>query len=191
MITTALIFVAFHAWPVSLGQINDKLIENWHILSLLAFFVGIFPNTIIQWVTIRVRKILKLSGSDSLPLLEVQGIDSALLHILNDEGIWSVVDLATRDSEALAVDIHMDSQTVENWQRQAKLLVELHDKETVEHFRKLGINDWSDFVILENIEIEDITLDDLVNPPPNSGQVSHVLIHILKDKMARTRMENL
>lgn len=183
MIATALIFVAAQVWPESFSQNESNLLDNWHMLMLVAFFAGVFPDSIIRWVTTRIRKWLKLGGSEFLPLTEIQGIDPELVTFLNDEGIWSVVDLATCDQEALAANIHMDRETIEIWQKQARLLAELGDKETVEHFRKLGINDWCDLTILEDISIEKIKLDDLLNAPSDSSKVSPVLIRVLKKKM--------
>ena len=65
---------------------------------------------------------------------------------LYEEGVWSLTDLAARDPASLAENIHVDENLVRNWNKQAKLLIQLGDRKTIEQFRRLGFNDWDDFV---------------------------------------------
>lgn len=182
MFAAALIFAAFHAWPYSFGSMEDNLVENWHILSILAFFAGVFPNSVIYWVNLQTRKILKIGGRDNLPLTEIQGIDAALVHILNDEGIWTVTDLAYRSAKSLAADIQIDTETVRNWQNQAKLLAQLKNKRTIKHFGSLGIHSWDDLIILRDMDIPKAAPEDLLNPPNKDEPVPPALLYLLQQK---------
>jgi hypothetical protein len=186
LIAVALFFLAVLVWPEVLGQGGSDPMSKRHLLMLFAFFAGVFPTTITHWVTERLRALLELRVRKPLPLTEILGVDADLVKFLNDEGVWSVVDLAARNPGALAASIHVDTAIVENWQRQAQLLDELGDIEIIKHFRQLGINDWGDLAILRDLEVGNLELDDFTSPPDESGGISPVLIRVLKEK-ARDR----
>jgi len=132
MIAAALIFVAFQVWPGQFNQSASSILNRWQILVLLAFLAGIFPDIIIHWVTARVRAWLKIGGRKFIPLTEIQGIDLGYTTLLNDEGIWSVYDLATCNPESLAGKLHMESDTTRYWKQQARLLTSMGEAQTVD-----------------------------------------------------------
>ena len=187
IIATAAFYIAFQVWPELFTQSNSDLINKKYLLMLFALFAGMFPKTIIDWITRRLRKYLDMGGQISLPLSEVQGIDSEMTTFLYEEGIWSLTDIATRDPALLAESIHVDDKLVSNWNKQAKLLIELGDRKTIEYFRKLGINDWDDLAVLSDTDVV-IGLDDLIKLPDESNEISPVLIKVLKQKFKNSEV---
>jgi len=161
--------------------------DSRYLLMLFAFLAGLFPVTITRWITGWLRSFLELDGRQSLPLTEINGIDPETATYLNDEGIWTIVELEAGEPAVLAARLHLDPELVTYWQSQASLLVELGDADTVKHFRRLGINEWSDLAILDQITVDDLTIHDLLQAPKAKG-ISPVLIQVLKAK-ARNMQE--
>lgn len=181
MIASALFFLAVLAWPETLGQAEIDPVAKRHLLVLFAFFAGMFPSTIIQWIERKLRVQLNLGGVMQFQLTEIQGLDPDLATFLYEEGVWSINDLASRNPDELAESIHLDRDLIMDWQKQARLIKELGDKNLVERFRRLGINDWDDLAVLSGINVK-TKLSDLTKTADTSQEISPLLIKILKQK---------
>ena len=189
MIASAIFFIAAQAWPEVLGQENSDPIARRNLLLLFAFFSGMFPYAIFHWVTRQLREKLNLGGKASLSLVEIQGIEPEIESFLYEEGIWSINDLASRKPRLLAKNIHLSEGLVTHWRDQARLITELGERELVERFRKLGINDWNNLEVLSGVDTN-IELDHLTKAPGEPNEISPVLISVLKLKYEASKAKN-
>lgn len=190
MVAAALIFLAVSAWPgITEAQMSDLTMspEPGALLLLLAFFAGMFPQTIIQWIVYRVRNVLRLRHDNEIAITEIIGISDEMAVFLHDEGIWSLVDLARRDPDRLAARIHIDNDVVREWQCQAQLLLELGSPELIDKFHKLGINDFDDLAALSLPDDQTLTVDDF--NPTETDKISIVTLRVLAAKAAAIRGE--
>jgi hypothetical protein len=183
---SAALYLAFQAWPEVLTISNSNLFDKRHLLMLFSFFAGMYPRTILNWIIRELRQILDLRGRKPLPLTEIQGIDLEMATFLYEEGVWSLTDLATRDPASLAENIHVDEKLVSNWNKQAKLFIQLGDRKTIDQFRRLGFNDWDDLAVLSDTDVI-LNLDDFIKLPDASNEMSPVIVKVLKQKFNNSK----
>jgi hypothetical protein len=181
MVATLLLYIFVQAWPEFVGQTNVDPLEKSHMVVLFAFLAGMFPWETIQRIAGRLRSMLGLGGRLQLPLTEIQGIDSTVAVFLNEEGVWSVADLAARSPVDVAQSTHLDPRVVGKWHNQARLYVQLGDLQVIRRLRRLGINEWDDLAFLEDVEIE-VRPDELTRFVSEGRQLSTVLFKVLQKK---------
>jgi len=118
-------------------------------LALLsAFLVGMFPLQILSPVLDSTRARLGMDVSKGLPLTLINGVDSTLESLLQEENIDSVQILATTSIDDMHKRTAIPKAALHNWQRQALLFNVLGTEELIHRFARIGINDFDDLAIL-------------------------------------------
>ena len=116
------------------------------ISAIVAFSLGYFPALAITWFNKLAFAGLGVTKrhNNEKPLSLIEGISQFHESRLRDNGIDNVQNLATADIRALLLNTTFSAQEVIDWIDQAILLVYL-DKESITHFRDVGIRALSDF----------------------------------------------
>jgi tetratricopeptide (TPR) repeat protein len=107
--------------------------------AVLAFFIGIFPKSGIQWLQNLARNSINTLPAEvnALPVRNLQGISSLHEARLEEMGIDDVQNLATVDIRKLLLITRFDTQEIINWIDQAILYAKVGNK--YERFRDQGI----------------------------------------------------
>ncbi len=167
MFAVVLVYLLFKATPEFFGLNTDEVTpQTASILLLLGFFAGMLPMNTIQIVVRRIGAWIGAGQDHELSVTLIQGIDAQMAMFLNEEGVWSLVDLAQRDSEKLAARIHVDSEVIEHWKNQARLLLLLGTQENIEHFRKLGITSIEHLCALHDVDLSELKAQDFLYAMP-------------------------
>lgn len=180
MFASALLYLLFKATPEFFGLNTAEVTpQTASMLLLLGFFAGMLPMNTIQIVVRRIGAWIGAGQDYELPVTLIQGINAQMAMFLNEEGIWSLVDLAQRDPEKLSARVHVDSEVIVHWKEQALLLLMLGTQENIEHFRKLGITSLAHLKALRDVDLSDLKAQDFCTPP-TEGQPSLALLAVLK-----------
>jgi hypothetical protein len=121
------------------------------LLMIAAFFIGMFPQRGIKWLSSRVSFLLveKHPTVRMLPLEMIEGITAHDKQRLEELGIDTCYDLATADFIPLILKSPYSSRELIDWMLQAKLCVRFGD--SVSELREHGIRIITE---LENLDDE-------------------------------------
>lgn len=112
--------------------------------AILAFLIGIFPKSGIEWFQRLARSILSTPEEvNALPVRNIQGISTWHEARLVEMGIDDVQNLATVDIRRILLSTRFDIQEVINWIDQAILYTKVRDK--YPRFKDLGISTFHEF----------------------------------------------
>lgn len=142
LLAAFLLWLAVQAFPEAL-----TIKDSPHLVLLISFAAGAAAEEFFGFVFQRICKALGMNDGSSLSLEAIQGIEPTLAAYLQDEGIDSIQMIATTDTKALADSIHMNRSTIEDWQKQARLLRSLASPELATRFHLLGIHDLQDLAM--------------------------------------------
>lgn len=96
-------------------------------LLALAFFAGLVPNTVLQFLSESTRRVFKLRGGsrvvDPQPLTMLQGIDLYDRARLEQEGVTTLAGLVYADLMDLMIQTRIPTARLVDWLDQAVLLV--------------------------------------------------------------------
>jgi hypothetical protein len=98
---------------------------NMATVSIVAFFIGFFPEQGLNWITATAQKVLKQQGgiAKETRLSEIEGLSIWHQGRLRQEGIENVQNLATADVLALVIGTPFPVTQIVDWVDQAILLV--------------------------------------------------------------------
>ncbi len=113
---------------------------NMATVSIIAFFIGFFPEQGINWITATAQKWLKQQGgvSKETRLSEIEGLSMWHQGRLKQEGLDNVQNLATADVPALIVGTPFTINQIIDWVDQAILLIHTNG-EQFENLEKAGV----------------------------------------------------
>jgi len=115
---------------------------------LAAFLVGMFPLQVVTPVLESTRARLGMDVAKGLPITLINGIDSTLESLLQEENIDSVQILATTQVEELHKRTAIPKAALADWRSQARLFNALGTEVLIHRFARIGINDIDDLGIL-------------------------------------------
>ncbi|MCB9451550.1 MAG: hypothetical protein H6672_08925 [Anaerolineaceae bacterium] len=118
------------------------------LVLLTAFVIGLFPMQILAPVVGEVRQRLGMQVTTQLPITMINGIDSTLESLLQEENIDSVQLLATTNVDIIHKRTRIPVRALLNWQRQARLFNVLGTQTLIDRFARIGINDFDDLGVL-------------------------------------------
>lgn len=118
------------------------------VTLLAAFLVGMFPLQVVTPVLESTRARLGMDVAKGLPITLINGIDSTLESLLQEENIDSVQILATTQVEELHKRTAIPKAALADWRSQARLFNALGTEVLIHRFARIGINDIDDLGIL-------------------------------------------
>lgn len=126
----ALIGLAVGASNRALGLPFDSSMTSVYVVC---FFVGLFPETGINWIKHTANKILQQAdtSADQLSLSNIDGISLWHEGRLDQEGIENVQNLASANLLALVANTPFDVGQVVDWVDQAVLLINVTSDQVV------------------------------------------------------------
>jgi tetratricopeptide (TPR) repeat protein len=124
--------------PPTTGKTEPTNPPTWWA-AVLAFFIGIFPKSGIQWLQNLARNSINTLPAEvnALPVRNLQGISSLHEARLEEMGIDDVQNLAFVDIRKLLLITRFDTQEIINWIDQAILYTKVGNK--YDRFREQGI----------------------------------------------------
>lgn len=157
-ISTRIITVVILVWAFSLlkdggaaetgAELSGQL--DGYRLSLLSFFIGMFPQTGIIFFEQLGNRLLHLGQpsrvQEEYPLGEIEGITVWDENRLVDEGIETKQHLATADIVDLLLNTPFPAERLVDWIDQAML--HLHVRDKIEEYRSRGIRTATDILDL-------------------------------------------
>lgn len=137
------IVVPINEEALSLAR-GDVPIPAWMII--VAFVVGVFPETGIRWLVMQANRILNppTNQADELPLRNMLGISTWHETRLAVMGIDDAQNLATVDIPKLLLTTQYDTQQVANWIDQAILYVKVGNR--IGRFREAKITTFHEYL---------------------------------------------
>ncbi len=114
--------------------------NNLTSVYVVCFFVGLFPETGINWIKRTADKILQQaeSNADGLPLSNIDGISLWREGRLDQEGIENVQNLASANLLTLVANTPFDVGQVVDWVDQAVLLMHI-GPDQADALKKVGL----------------------------------------------------
>ena len=115
-------------------------------MLLVAFAVGIFPNSGVRWLTAQANRVMNRSNErdSELAVRHLLGVSQWHEARLSMMGIDDAQNLATADLPRMLLTTQFDTQQVANWIDQAILYVKVGDK--IERFREAKIATFSELL---------------------------------------------
>ncbi|MFT6102157.1 MAG: hypothetical protein ACJATV_000891 [Granulosicoccus sp.] len=146
-VSTRLVFSSFliliysHFTHVGMGQLSTTL-------PVVAFFAGIFPERLLNWLQDTVGDIFskKTHMAHTLPLEMIEGVSSFHKARLSELGIDNVQNLAHASLVEIIVKTPFSPRVIVDWMAQARLCLEF--KEQVNCIRLAGVRSILDFLEL-------------------------------------------
>ena len=134
---------------------------NMVTVSIVAFFIGFFPEQGINWITATAQKTLGQRGgiAKETRLSEIEGLSIWHQGRLRQEGIENVQNLATADVPALVIGTPFTVNQIVDWVDQAILLA-YASQEQFEALEKAGLLRASDVLTAAG---DDKGLDELAD----------------------------
>lgn len=133
---------------------------NMATVSIVAFFIGFFPEQGLNWIAATAKKALGQQGgiAKETRLSEIEGLSIWHQGRLKQEGIENVQNLATADVPALVVGTPFPVTQIVDWVDQAILLV-YASQEQFEALEKAGLLRASDVLTTtsDNEGLNDLT----------------------------------
>lgn len=144
--------------PDGQGQEILPLTSNG-LLMIAAFFIGMFPQRGIKWLSSRVSFFLveKHPSVRELPLEMIEGVSAHDKQRLEELGIDTCYDLATADFIPLILKSPYGSRELIDWLLQAKLCVRFGD--AVSELREFGIRTITDLEGADDKYLEQLAKD--------------------------------
>jgi hypothetical protein len=136
---------------MGLGVFNQSMgfDKNLMIVSLVAFFIGFFPERGLFWIVNVAQRVLGQTGkiSNETPLHKLEGMSIWVQGRLKQENIENVQSLATVDIPELVVNAPFSVTQIIDWIDQAILII--HANDMYKHLEAVGIRSASDLVTVE------------------------------------------
>lgn len=143
-VATRLVFSSFLILIYShFAHADDMAIQE--SLPLIAFFTGIFPERLLNWLKDHSGNIFAANSkmAHDLPLDMIEGMDSFHKARLSELGVDNVQNLAHASLVELIIKTPFAPRVIVDWMAQAKLCQEF--KENVNDIRKAGVRTILDF----------------------------------------------
>lgn len=164
-IISFVIYNAYAALTGGGGDSSEGITAN--IWPAIAFFIGIFPQRGLRWLTDR-ASVLSPDKDPSVrnaPLDMIEGIETHDVLRLEELGIDTCYDLATADFVPLVLKTPYSARQLMDWILQAKLCVYFGD--AVKDLRRNGIR--------TVVDLEHLTEEDIETLPAETSVTKHAL----------------
>jgi len=160
-------FVIYNGYAALTGGSDSKEGITANIWPAIAFFIGIFPQRGLRWLTDRVSFLSpdKDPSVRNAPLDMIEGIETHDMLRLEELGIDTCYDLATADFVPLFLKTPYSARQLMDWILQAKLCV--HFGDAVKDLRRNGIR--------TIIDLEHLTQDDIETLPSETSVTKNAL----------------
>jgi hypothetical protein len=121
-VVSSIVGVGLGAFSQSAGVSFDV---NLATVSIVAFFIGFFPERGLAWVIMTAQQALKQQGrvTNEMTLSEIEGLSIWQQSRLQQDGIENVQNLATADIPALVITTPFSLSQIVDWVDQAILMV--------------------------------------------------------------------
>lgn len=121
-VVSSIVGVGLGAFSQAAGASFDV---NLATVSVVAFFIGFFPERGLAWITVTAQQALKQQGkvSSEMTLSEIEGLSIWQQSRLQQDGIENVQNLATVDIPTLVITTPFSLSQIVDWVDQAILLV--------------------------------------------------------------------
>ncbi len=146
-ITARVLIVVLLASLVEVTQVAD----NAGVLAL-AFFAGVVPDTVLQWLWEKLRKIGDFAAADDegivdrQPLTDLDGIDIYDRARLTEEGVTNVESMAHGDLVDLMLQTRIPPGRLVDWVDQAVLRVQIDDDTLIAQLHSAGVRTATDLL---------------------------------------------
>ncbi len=146
-ITARVLIVVLLASLIEVTAVAD----NAMILAL-AFFAGVVPDTVLQWLWEKVRKIGDFAAADDegivdrQPLTDLDGIDIYDRARLTEEGVTNVESMADGDLVDLMLQTRIPPGRLVDWVDQAVLRVKIDDDAFLAQLHRAGVRTATDLL---------------------------------------------
>jgi len=167
ILASVISFVIYNAYAALTGGSDSKEGITANIWPAIAFFIGIFPQRGLRWLTDRVSVLSpdKDPSVRNAPLDMIEGIETHDMLRLEELGIDTCYDLATADFVPLVLKTPYSARQLMDWILQAKLCVYFGD--AVKDLRRNGVR--------TIVDLENLTDQDIETLPSETSVTKHAL----------------